>query len=185
MPDDVAGPVIKRRGFTLMESLITLWMMGVMLLLVSGLAKDIRQETVNNHDNDLRISAHQALDRMGQAVRSCYAMDEPAAGSSTRLRLKSWNPLQNRPRLPLPPALTGSWTYNSPTFLMNRTFEASGGILLCTNAQGAVTESVRLMGEVAAFRVSRLAQDCRLELEWVDSRGRTRKLVRLCSVGPP
>jgi prepilin-type N-terminal cleavage/methylation domain-containing protein len=179
---------MKRGGFSLLETMVTLFMIGIMLMLVSGLVKDLRQESINNLDHDQRMGAHQALDRIGLALRSCYRLDEPASGSSARLRMQSWNPDANLTRLPLPPAAPGGspWLANDPAFLLSRTFEVTGGVLLCTNTRGSVSQSFRLLGNLAAFEATRQANgNCRLRLEWVDSRGRTRQLVRLSEAEAP
>ena len=177
----------KRAGFSLIETMVTLFMIGIMLMLVSGLVKDLRQESVNNKDNDQRMGAHQALDRIGLALRSCYRLDEPASGTSNRLRMRSWNPNANAARLPLPLAAPGTpWSPSDAAFLMDRTFELVGGVLLCTNTRGAVSESFRLLGDLSTFEATRQADgSCRLRLEWLDSRGRTRQQVRLSGSEAP
>ena len=178
---------MKRKAFSLLETMVTLFMIGVMLLLVSDLVKDLRQESTNNKDNDQLMGAHQALERIGLALRSCYHVDEPTAGSSNRIRLRSWNPNVNPTRLPLPPGPPGpSWMPADPAFLMNRSFEVTGGILLCTNTRGAVSESFRLLGDLSGFETSRESDgSCRMKLMWVDSRGRGRAMVRLSTAEAP
>ena len=73
-----------RGGTSLVETLVTLWMIGVMLLLVAELAKDIQQESVYNKDHDQRMGAHQALDRIAQSMRSCYQLGEPGPSAVAR-----------------------------------------------------------------------------------------------------
>ncbi|MBX3167889.1 MAG: type II secretion system protein [Candidatus Eremiobacteraeota bacterium] len=176
----------QRGGTSLIETLVTLWMIGVMLLLVAELAKNIRQESVYNKDHDQRMGAHQALERIGQALRSSKEILEPSlSGSSHRLRLQSWDPSSNAGRLPNPPATTGSWTADDPLYLNERRFEVgSDGVLLCTTLAGS-TESIRLLGDLESFTVTGQGDGTyRLELKWVDSKGKPRDLVRYSAVMP-
>lgn len=176
----------QRRGVTLMETLVTLWMIGIMLLMVAQLARNIQQESVHNKDHDQRMGAHQALERLGQALRSSHRILEPAANAtSNRLRLESWNASANSGRLPNPPATTGLWTPNSAAYLFERRFEVGGdGVLLCTTLAGT-TDTIRLLGDLSEFRVSGQGDGTyRLELRWVDSKGKARQMVRWSAVMP-
>lgn len=176
----------KRTGTTLIETLVTLWMIGVMLLLVAELARNIQQESVHNKDHDQRMGAHQALERIGQALRSSNQILEPTpSATSTRLRLRSWDPSTNAARLPNPPATAGTWTPNDPAYLNERRFEVnSEGVLLCTTIAGS-TDSVRLLGDLTEFSVRGQGNGTyRLELKWTDSKGRPQKLVRWSAVMP-
>lgn len=177
-----------KRGFTLLETMVTLFMIGVMMLIVSGLVKDIRQESVANKDYDQRLGAHQALERVCLALRSCYQVDEPASGSSSRLKLSSWDPDENSARLPLPlPTPPGaSWNPVATGWRMERTFEISGDVFLCTNTRASSSTSIRMLGDLAAFEATRQADGTmRVELRWVDSRARPRRVARLSVVGAP
>jgi len=179
--------MIRGRGFSLLEMMVTLFMVGVMMLMVSQLVRDLRQETVNNRDYDQRIGAFQALDRVGLALRSCYRVDEPASGSSGRLRMTAWDPQENNARLPIPLAgPSTTWSPQDPSFFLQRTFEVSGRLLLCTNTRGAVSESVRLLGDLDSFQATRQSDGSyRLELAWTDSRVKARRAFRLSPAGPP
>lgn len=175
-----------RGGVTLIETLVTLWMIGVMLLLVAELAKNIQKESVHNKDHDQRMGAHQALDRIGQALRSSHQILEPASSAtSSRLRLQSWDASTNAGRLPNPPATTGLWTPDNASFLHERRFEVGGDqVLLCTTLAGT-TESIRLLGDISSFQVRGQGDGTyRLELNWVDSKGKARRLVRWSAVMP-
>ena len=174
-----------RGGTSLIETLVTLWMIGVMLLLVAELARNIQQESVYNKDHDQRMGAHQALERIGQALRSSNMILEPAiSASSNRLRLQSWDPSTNAPRLPNPPATAGSWTPDDPAYLNERRFEVDSGVLLCTTVAGS-TDSIRLLGDLNSFRVSGQGDGTyKLELQWTDSKGKARQLVRWSAVMP-
>ena len=175
-----------RGGTSLIETLVTLWMIGVMLLLVAELARNIQQESVYNKDHDQRMGAHQALERIGRALRSSNQILEPAIGASaSRLRLQSWDPSTNAPRLPNPPATAGSWTPDDPAYLNERRFEVdSGGVLLCTTVAGS-TDSIRLLGDLNSFTVSGQGDGTyKLELQWTDSKGKARQLVRWSAVMP-
>ena len=176
----------RRGGATLIEARVTLWMIGVMLLLVAELAKNIQQESVYNKDHDQRMGAHQALERIGQALRSSNKILEPAIGAtSTRLRLQSWDPSENAPRLPNPPATTGSWSPDDPLYLNERRFEVdTDGILLCTTIAGS-TDSIRLLGELNSFTVSGQGDGTyQLTLKWTDSKAKARQLIRWSAVMP-
>lgn len=175
----------KKTGLSLLETMVTLFLMGIMLALVAQLIRDLQQETLVNLDHDQRLGAHQALDRVGQALRSNYQIDEPATpGSAPRLVVKAWNPLQNDTRLPLPVPLTGSWDPKDPAWLMVRRFELNQGILLCTHIRGGNSDSVRLLGNVDQFQVTRRADGrFHLLLTWTDTRGRSQSLGRLSLAG--
>ncbi len=169
-----------------METLVTLWMIGVMLLLVAGLAKNIQQESVYNKDHDQRMGAHQALERIGQALRSSKQILEPSVGgTSNRLRLQAWDPSANTARLPNPPLTTGAWAPDDPLYLNERRFEVGAdGVLLCTTL-AASTDSIRLLGELSSFTVTGRGDGTyRLELKWTDSKGKARELVRSSAVMP-
>lgn len=176
----------RRRGTTLIETLVTLWMIGVMLLLVAGLARNIQQESVHNKDHDQRMGAHQALERIGQALRSSNQILEPNLGATShRLRLQSWDPSANESRLPNPPATSGAWSWNDATYLNERRFEVGAdGVLLCTTLAGS-TESIRILGDLSEFNVTgHIDHTYRLELKWTDSKGKPRSLVRSSAVMP-
>lgn len=156
------------------------------MLLVAELAKNIQQESVYNKDHDQRMSAHQALERIGQALRSSHKILEPAiGGTAPRLRVEAWDPSTNAARLPLPPLTSGSWTADDPSFLNERRFEvAADGVLLCTTV-AATTDSIRLMGEVRDFEVKGFGDGTyRLELKWLDSKAHVQRLVRCGAVMP-
>ncbi|MBS2039910.1 type II secretion system protein [bacterium] len=175
-----------RGGTSLIETLVTLWMIGVMMLLVAELAKNIQQESVYNKDHDQRMSAHQALERVGQALRSSHKILEPAInGTAPRLRVEAWDPSANAGRLPLPPLTTGSWSADDPSFLNERRFEVGAdGVLLCTTL-GSTTDSIRLMGDINSFEVRGNNDGTyRLELKWLDSKARPQHLVRSSAVLP-
>jgi hypothetical protein len=175
-----------RGGTSLIETLVTLWMIGVMMLLVAELARNIQQESTYNKDHDQRMSAHQALERIGQSLRSSHKILEPAlSGTAPRLRVEAWNPSTNAARLPLPPATSGSWTVDDPAYLNERRFEVGAdGVLLCTTL-GTSTDVIRLMGGITSFQVQGNGDGTyRLELRWQDSRTRTVKLVRCSAVMP-
>lgn len=176
----------RQKGTTLIETLVTLWMIGVMLLLVAELAKNIQQESVYNKDHDQRMGAHQALERIGQALRSSKEILEPSlSGTSHRLRLQAWDPSANSGRLPNPPATTGAWMPDDPLYLNERRFEVGGdGVLLCTTLAGTA-ESIRLLGDLSDFIVTGQGDGTyRLELKWIDSKGKPRDLVRSSAVMP-
>lgn len=176
----------RRKGTTLIETLVTLWMVGVMLLLVAELARNIQQESVHNKDHDQRMGAHQALERIGQALRSSKEILEPSiGGSSHRLRLQAWDPSANTGRLPNPPATVGPWAPDDPSFLNERRFEVgSDGILLCTTL-AASSDSIRLLGDLSSFTVTGHGDGTyRLELKWIDSKGKARELIRASAVMP-
>lgn len=179
---------MNKRAFSLLETMVTLFMIGVMMLLISGLVRDIRLESVANKDYDQRLGAHQALERVTLSLRSCLRVDEPASGNSNRLRLASWDPNVNAARLPLPlPTPPGaSWDPTAAGWLMERTFEVTNGVFLCTNTRGATSESIRLLGDLTAFEaVNQGDGTFRVALQWVDSRGRTRQAARISPVGAP
>lgn len=175
-----------RGGTSLIETLVTLWMIGVMMLLVAELAKNIQQESTYNKDHDQRMSAHQALERIGQSLRSSHKILEPSlSGTASRLRVEAWDPSTNAARLPLPVATSGSWTVDDPAYLNERRFEVgSDGVLLCTTV-GASTDSIRLMGDITSFEVKGQGDGTyRMELQWRDSKVKTVKLVRCAAVMP-
>ena len=175
-----------RGGTSLVETLVTLWMIGVMLLLVAELAKDIQQESVYNKDHDQRMGAHQALDRMAQSMRSCYKLSEPGPNNSApRLVMQSWNPQENAARLPTTLG-TGPWAADDPSFLMARRFEVnSEGVLLCITTRSSGTDSIRLLGELQSLEATGLGDGTyKLELKWQDSKAKPRSLVRFSSLVP-
>ena len=175
------------RGFSLLETMVSLFMVGIMMLMISQLVRDLRQETINNRDYDQRIGAFQALDRVGLALRSCYRVDEPVSGSSNRLRMTAWDPQQNSTRLPIPLAgPSTAWAPQDSGFFLQRTFEVSGRLLLCTNTRGAVSESIRLLGDLDSFQATHQSDGTyRLVLNWTDSRVKARQAFRLSPAGPP
>lgn len=151
---------------------------GVMLLLVSQMVRDMQMETVHNQDNDRRLSAHQTLDRIGQAMRSCKSVLEPAAtATSSVLRLHSYNPAQDGPRL----APAGAWSPTSAAYMMERRFEVDGnGDLLCTHTFPGGSETVFLFANVRSFRVQSLPdRRYRLELSWNSTLGKPQTIKRL------
>jgi len=175
-----------RGGTSLVETLVTLWMIGVMLLLVAELAKDIQQESVYNKDHDQRMGAHQALDRIAQSMRSCYKLSEPGPSTSApRVVMQSWNPQENSARLPTTLGV-GPWSADDPSFLMARRFEVtSDGILLCITTRPSGSDSIRLLGELQSLQATGLGDGTfKLELKWQDSKTRLRSLVRFSSLVP-
>lgn len=175
-----------RGGTSLVETLVTLWMIGVMLLLVAQLAKDIQQESVYNKDHDQRMGAHQALDRITQSMRSCYRLSQPGPNTSApRLVMQSWNPQENSSRLPTTLG-TGPWAADDPSFLMARRFEINAeGVLLCITTRPSGTDSIRLLGELQSLQATGLGDGTyKLELQWQDSKAKVRSLVRFSSLVP-
>jgi prepilin-type N-terminal cleavage/methylation domain-containing protein len=168
----------RRSGLTLIESLITVMVIGVMLLLVSRMVRDMQMETIHSQDNDRRLSAHQTLDRIGQALRSCKAVLEPAAGATSNvLRLSSYNPGTDNARL----APAAAWSPDNSAYMMERRFAAdAAGDLLCTHTFGTGNETVFLFANVTSFQV-RALPDRRYELtlSWKSTVGRPQTMTRL------
>lgn len=161
-----------------MESLITVMVIGVMLLLVSRMVRDMQMETIHSQDNDRRLSAHQTLDRIGQALRSCKAVLEPAAGAtSSVLRLSSYNPGKDTARL----APAGAWSPDDLAYMMERRFEAdAAGDLLCRHTFPGGNETVFLFANVTSFQVKSLPdRRFELKLNWKSTVGRAQTMTRL------
>lgn len=170
-----------RQAFTLVEALITLAMMGIMLMLVNVLIRDLQREGRRSRDLDRRLSAEQCIDRIGLALRSSQAVLEPASSSSSQLRLRSWNPRRNSDRLPLPPLPEGSpWEPTAANDLLEKRFRIQDGNLLCTQIEGSDSFQLRMLGEAERFEVEALPDSVyRLTIEWRDSRQNLQSVERL------
>lgn len=174
----------KRRGYTLIESLITIMVIGVMLLIVSQMVRDMQNETVMSQDNDRRLSAHLTLDRISQALHSCQSVVAPVGvGTSTAtLRLKSFNPAQDVTRLPLTLLPPGSlWSPRDSADMMENKFQVVNGDLLCIHVlPGGVQQEVFLFADAETFSVQSLAnRRYKLSLGWRTTMNRAAQISRL------
>lgn len=170
----------KKRGFSLVEGLITIGIIGIMLLLVNLLMRDLQRESRHSRDQDRRLGAQQCIDRIGLALRSCRQVLEPVTGTRPLLRLRGWNARENENRLPLPPFTPpANWEPAAPAHLLEKRFEVSQGTLLCTQTQGGDVHVLRMLGEVEAFSATAEADGSfRLRIEWFDSKRRPQALER-------
>lgn len=174
--------MIRRRGFTLFEALLTLFLVGIILLISGSLVREMSLENRRSKDGDQVVEAHQALDRCAQALHSQVSTLEPISGSSPRLRVRSWNGETNATRLPLPVPLTAAaWTPQDAAWLMETTFEVSSGTLYCRQRRGATTLDIRLLGNLEDFRAERLGPNhYRLSLSWFNSKAKLQSLSLPC-----
>lgn len=172
----------RKRGFTLFEALLTLFLVGVILLISGSLVREMSLENRRSRDSDQWMEAQQALQRCAQALRSQVTTLVPASASAAQLRLRSWNNETNSTRLPLPVPLTGpAWTPQDAAFLMETVFEIDNGIFYCRQRRSSGTLDIRLLGGLDAFQATRLGPNqFRLSLSWRDSRARSQSLSLPC-----
>lgn len=169
-----------RGGFSIVEGLITMGIIGVMLMLVNLLMRDLQRESSHSRDQDRRLGAQQCIDRIGLALRSCRQVLEPTTGTRPLLRLRGWNARENQNRLPLPPFTPpATWEPAAPAYLLEKRFEVSQGALLCTQTQGGDVHVLRMLGEVEAFSATAQPDGSfRLRVEWFDSKRRPQAMER-------
>jgi len=153
---------------------------GVMLMIVNLLMRDLQRESSHSRDQDRRLGAQQCIDRIGLALRSCQQVLEPTTGTRPVLRLRGWNARENETRLPLPPFTPPTtWEPAAPAHMLEKRFEVSQGTLLCRQTQGADVHVLRMLGEVEGFSATAEADGSfRLRIDWVDSKRRPQSLER-------
>lgn len=161
----------KRRGFTLLESLLTIFLFALALAVVARLVTGSQQLLRQSAGKSQALKTCQwALSEIRQQVEAAARLDEPSIGSSNRLLLSAYR--QDTVRLPatLPSWKLGRdpwWNPYDSRYLESLEFRLDTDQLV----KVAGGNSAFLAGSVDSFQVSVLDEQLEIEIE---VRGRTR-----------
>ena len=175
-----AGCRNRARGLSLLESLITMLLIGAFLVIASDLT--IRFSAANSQSREVAQSleiVNSVISQMKSDIMGAYRVNKPNALAQNTVELSVFkreetmaSPTSRRLKLPVP--LAASWQIGAAIDLTSVKYDQSGGWIRRSYASAAMN-----MGEVKDFKASLLRPgvfEVRLTIE---TTGRTQDLVGL------
>lgn len=163
---------IHRHGLTLVETLITMALVGVFLVILSDLTIGLGRASVQSSQRAQTIELMQSvLDGMRRDVMIATKIVEPAAGSSSarlvleRLPRSEISPSPTSARLPDPVPRTYRWSAVDPKLVQTVTYSIAGSGDLERSLSGGATESLGRVKELAIVSRDERVYEVRLVVE--------------------
>ena len=139
-------------GFTLLEALVTMLLVGVALSLSASLFRSTLAANERHGDGEKFVQGMEALDDLAESLRSAKVIQSPSGGSFESLLSYQISDLREDPQLE--ELLGGGGVFGSPAqeFLSQIEISVVNGQLLrrTTHHNGDVSEE-RLLDELEAF----------------------------------
>ena len=137
-------------GFTLLEALVTMLLVGVALSLSASLFRSTLAATERHGDGEKFVQGMEALDDLAESLRSAKVIQSPSGGSFESLLSYQISDLREDPQLEH--LLGGGFGSSPQEFLSRIEISIVNGQLLrrTTHHNGDVSEE-RLLDELEAF----------------------------------
>lgn len=153
----------RRRGFTLVESMITMLLVCLLLGVIGSLAKGYADFSRFSSLQDRSVAARGALSRIAQELRDAITVASPTGAATSLLRFDKVNPAisghpaRSTDRLPDPLVLPGSYDPVDPAHLVTVSYSLTGTTLERRVTDGSGTSDTQpLVEDVNGFSAALL-----------------------------
>ncbi len=155
-------------GFSLVEALVTLFLVGLVLLSIGGIASEYSRLSRFQDSKDERSQAIQmGIERLRAEARESIAVSSPAPGSSALVSQFSFTKLSPTGRLGSPPLTPGSvWQVFSPSDQIQVDYFTDARGLVRRETVGGTPLETPLTSVVEGFAVSYIQNNRSLEFRF-------------------
>ncbi len=155
---------MRKRGFTLVESMITLLLVCLLMGVIGSLVKGYSDFSRFSGTRDRSIAARAALNRIAQELRDALTVASPTGSATSTLRFDkvdpaiSGTPARSTDRLPDPLVLPGTYDPLAPNWLVTITYRLNGTTLERNVLDsGGAADTQPLVENVNGFSAAKLA----------------------------